>query len=473
MFVMLYKFYQRQYFFSVKLISYVKSKFKDLRICFVASIFKSLFCSYIELFCSVFPMDLLPDEVLLMIFEFLPVNDTTAICKKVCKRWAKLVERRSLIIETHADVRQLHSGLRSLLVLGWLASLRSVLLSVAYYAPYLRSLTVHAGMPFTNEHLADLKNLPNIEHLDVFARSQVHDAHFTPVVKRLKSIVFNESIAPELFRDLSGNCQLSQFHMYGRAIYYHRRYLRVLLQLRGEYLHDVTLRCTELTDAAYETIGNCANLKSLRLYSCWLITRKGIIHVTKPPLLRCLHVTGARLIRSQALGVFLKDLPMSVGELVLSASCFGDEHAPILVKKNLFLHTLELWKCKLSTAAAVTLALSLPYLKCFDIDLKLSLNQINELQIHPNLEFLRCLVEETDCNNLNETEPLKKYNHYSVPRKKIKTISSDARFPRKYFRSGSEGFRGSLFYFWTQSIELVPLPAGVRPSLDDEEDMFY
>ncbi|KAJ0173387.1 hypothetical protein K1T71_011563 [Dendrolimus kikuchii] len=140
---------------------------------------------------------------------------------------------------------------------------------------------------------------------------------------------------------------------------------------------------------------------------------------------------------------------MSITELVLSASWFGDEHIPVLVAKKLPLQTLELWKY-----------------------LNLSPSQINELQTHSSLEMLRCLNEKISSENTNNKESWKS-DHDLVLRRTIHIIPSDARFPRKYFRSGSEGFRGSLFYFWTRSKELVPLAAGARPSLEDEEDVFY
>ncbi|CAG9791128.1 unnamed protein product [Diatraea saccharalis] len=240
--------------------------------------------------------------------------------------------------------------------------------------------------------------------------------------------------------------------MYGRSFYFPCRDLLVLLEARYLHLRELTLRCSELHDFHYAAIGKCELLVTLQLYSCWLMSEAGALHVTQPPMLRSLHITSARMVRSAALSNFLAHLPRLLEELVLSGSAFNDSHVKAL--QNLpMLRVLELWNCQLSGAGALVLANVVPSLHILDLDITLTNEQIKVLDNHPNLLSVRCLTEQSNkhyCRPFN----VSKYGELQTHHVKIQRTNEN--YSHKYFRNNGEGYCASLFYYWTQKMCLQP-----------------
>lgn len=391
-------------------------------------------------------MERLPDELVLLILQRLPARALLR-ATRVCRRWAALAARLALQLRRRADAARVHGALRVLLV----TAPRLALLRPLRAARALRHLTAHAAAPLDARALAALQRLPHLRHLDVFARAGVLEAAALPALRRLSSLVLNDTPGPGVLRALAGG-PLRALHMYGRTFYFAPRELRALLAAQRPRLRELTLRCAELRDRDYEAVGACEGLEVLRLYSCWMLTAAGAAQLARPRRLRVLHATGARMLRPRALAALLRRLPPRLEELSLSSSWFGDEHAPLLAERLPGLRVLELWRCPLSAEGAVRLVADLPALRDFDSDVALTPPQLSALSAHPTLARLRARLPPT------------------CPRAGLSLRAADARVGRRFLRGGGEGFRSELFYFWTRDLELPPPPAGALPPVFDDDD---
>ncbi|XP_037292650.1 uncharacterized protein LOC119188804 [Manduca sexta] len=54
--------------------------------------------------------------------------------------------------------------------------------------------------------------------------------------------------------------------------------------------------------------------------------------------------------------------------------------------------------------------------------------------------------------------------------RKYRMISTNAKYTRRYFRGGNEGFRATLFYYWTRNRQLEPLPAHIQPDYSEPDN---
>lgn len=416
-------------------------------------------------------MESLPDEVLMMIFELLPARDALGGAARVCRRWEALVARRALDVQRRDDLQRLHRGIVALQVSSRLDSLRSFLAATTDIAPSLHSLTVPAANPFGDENLAALFRFPYLNHLDVFMQSRMLDKRLLPVLLRLSCLVVNESVPPGVLRALARSRRLRELHMYGRALYYVPRELGVVLRARRLHLSELTLRCAELTDPAYHIIGECVNLTSLQLYSCWLMRDAGARAAVRPQSLRRLHITGARMLRPRALTTLIDHLPLLIEELVLSATWFGAVHVMPLVTRLPALRLLELWRCDLTSDHILMLADALPELRNLDVDTPLPDQAVNTLFGHPSLRDLRCLFDNKE--SVDE-KPCQSYTMEDVSSGRVLRVkAADARYPRRFLRGGGEGYRAALFYYCSQERELTPLPVNLHPGFDEDDDDDY
>ncbi|XP_026750780.2 F-box/LRR-repeat protein 7-like [Galleria mellonella] len=420
-------------------------------------------------------MENLPDEVMLMIFEHLP-SRALAAAAEVCRRWNALLRRRVVEVQRQDDVKRLHRGVIALHVSGCLDSLRACLANVIDVAPHLRQLTIQATNSFGDETIAALHRLRHLDHLDVFIRNRRIEMGLLPVLMRLNSLVINETVTPGVLRALAKSERVRCIHMFGRSLYYPQRELLAVLRARQHHLTELTLRCTELTDVAYDAIGQCSNLTSLQLYSCWLMTGAGALHTTRLLKLRRLHITGARMVRTRALSVFIDQLPPHVEELCLSATWFGDDHALPLARRLPGLKVLELWRCRLTSCNILEMARALPTLYSLDLDISLTDIELLLLSDHPTITDIRCLTERRFSLYSDEAR-----DSYSIVmegsqgaggRRVVRVSSAQARLARKYVRGGGEGYRATLFYYWTQDRELDPLPLKQPPGFDLDDDDF-
>jgi hypothetical protein len=405
-------------------------------------------------------MERLPDELLIMIFDYLNGRELMGCVSQVCRRWEAVVRLLALNVRRKEDTRAL-CGVRRVRLLTRIVPVEPLLMS------HLRELTLYAATPISPEHYDALAQLYHLRHIDVFLRTRVLDSRLAPALRRLHVLVVNELIGTFA---LSALTEVFGFHMYGRALYFPRRELRQMLGVRHMFLRELTLRCTELQDIDYAAIGHCAVLQSLQLYSCWLLTAAGALLVVKPRRLRRLHVSGARLVRTQALTTMLGRLPLHMEELALSVSAFNDDHAELLQRLPA-LRVLELWRCRLTASAAVNMAKQMPSLRVLDLDILLNNYQINDLDNHSSLLDLRCLTEYSI-----RTNPYLPFNvctvgeSLKVVTKNIRVRPTNERFPYKYFRSCGEGYRGALYYYWTQDMDLEPVSNDVISIFDEDED---
>lgn len=415
-------------------------------------------------------MDLLPDEILDMIFQYFSTPELVGVCVPVSKRWQRVVEMRVLALRDDGDERRLHRGIHAVLLTTFPVDLSAMIEDITTKARFLRELTAHAPASFHEQHVEALNLLPHLIHLDIFTKPRLLDQPLAAVCKRLRTLVANESMAPGLLRALSTGSQLVALHMYGRSLHYPRREMLAVLRDRAPYLRELTLRCNELPDAAYDTIGDCYNLRELQLYSCWMLTGVGARAICRPQRLRLLHVTGAKMVRRQPLADMIAELPDGIEELALSSGWFCDDHVRILLRRGRGLRVLELWDCKLSTSAAQELAFGLPKLQQLDLDLTLSTRRLQRLARHPSLRRVRCVPADAgrDPEQYMEDHPQWEVDGLQV-------VATYAPYERKYFRASREGYRSSLFYFWTRQLTLKPLPplysrSGFEPY--DRDDFF-
>lgn len=395
-------------------------------------------------------MDILPDEILGMIFQFLSTAELMIVCVQVCQRWQYVAERHTLALRSIGDERRLHGGTRVVLLTTYPVDLLVVLHAMTTQARHLRELTVHEAAPFHTEHVVALQLLPHLVHLDVFTRPRLLDTRLAVLCQRLETLVVNESVAPGLLSSLAADSRLKELHMYGRALHYPRRDVLALVCARSSQLCALTLRCTELPDTAYEVIGACPNLHALRLYSCWRLMAAGARALMAPRRLQVLHVTGARLLRSQHLADTLQHLPPHLRDLSLSNGWCGDEHVPIIANSAPELRIIELWRCKITASGAQALAAALPKLLRLDLDLMLCRSRLHMLAHHPCLQLVRCIPEEATQNKDPDSHSMFLVNG-------LRVISTHATYAHKYFRPGGEGYQSTLFYYWTRDILLEPL----------------
>lgn len=413
-------------------------------------------------------MDVLPDEILDMIFQYVSTPMLLGVCVRVCRRWQLVAERRALALRQEGDERRLRRATRRVLLTTFPVDLFGLMDDITAKVRFIREITAHSSAPFHEPHIEALRLLPNLAHLDVFTRPRVLDERLSDIMRRLTTLVANENLAPGLLRDLADSSRLVALHMYGRAVHFPRREMLGLLRARVAHLRELTLRCNGLPDAAYCTIGDCYNLRSLQLYSCWLLSAVGSRAVCRPRRLRRLHVTGARLVRRRALADMLELLPENLTELALSNGWFGDEHVPIVAKSAPELRVLELWYCKLTPAGAEKLAAGLPKLEMLDLDLTVPKRLLRSMARHPTLQLVRCVPDNAgrDPERYMENHPIWEVDG-------LRLFATHAPYARKYFRSGGEGFRCELFYYWTQDVPLEPLEPFNYPALDPYEDPFY
>ncbi|XP_059045952.1 F-box/LRR-repeat protein 7-like [Achroia grisella] len=401
-------------------------------------------------------METLPEEVILMIFEYLPFR-TLIVVAQVCQRWKYLLRRRLLEVRRQEDLRRSHCGIIAVLISGSIDSLSSCMTTVVDVIPHLRQLTIHATYPLGARCVDDLLRLRHLDHLDVFIQERRIESRWSPLLLRLSSLVINETLTPGVLISMAAGERLRCLNMYGRSWHFPARELTPVLQARREHLTELTLRCTELADAAFEIIGRCERLTSLQLYSCWLLTSRGAQHVVRPRGLRRLHVTGARMLRSGALHAFVRSLPPALEDLCLSAGRFEDEHAPPLARRLPGLKAFELWRCEVTSHNILKMVREMPALRTLDLDIVLSEVELASLTKHPSLSYVRYLFKKRS----SEVELKEVYMNRRCGGESYQPYLRG--LPQ---RGGGEGYRASLFYYWTQDRRL---PVVVGGSQDNEE----
>ncbi|CAB3255621.1 unnamed protein product [Arctia plantaginis] len=413
-------------------------------------------------------MDVLPDEVLDMVFKYLSTPMLLGVCVRVCRRWRYVVERQALALREEGDERRLHRAMRRVLVTTFPVDLLGLMDNIIAKVRFIREITVHCSAAFHEPHTEALRMLPNLVHLDVFLQPRVLDERLSDIIRRLNTLVANEKLAPGLLRDLAASSQLVALHMYGRAMLYPCREMLDMLSARAPYMRELTLRCNQLPDAAFSTIGDCYNLLSLQLYSCRLLSTMGARALCRPRRLRRLHVTGACLVRRHALADMLELLPENLNELVLSNSWFGDEHVRIVAKSARELRVVELWCCKLTAAGAKKLACALPKLEQLDLDLTMPKRFLQAMARHSSLRFVRCVPDKA---GRHPEQYMQDHPIWEVDGLRI--FATYALYNHKYFRTGDEGFRSVLFYYWMQDVPPEPHLPYEYSEVDTYEDPFY
>lgn len=379
-------------------------------------------------------MDSLPDEVVLQVLSYLSTRELQRV-RYTCRRLRALVPECLAELRDSSDLqnRRSFAGVTALLV----ASPDRTLEDVHPYMTLqqLTSLTLHADASLVDDELLALAALPRLDHLDVFTRHAAGPA-LVPVAARLRSLVLNNAVVPLVLRHIAARCRLRAFHMYGNALHYAPHDLDSLLYARSAFLTELTLRCTELSDKHYATIGRCVNLVELRLYSCWMLRLGGALELARLGALRVLHVTGARMLWAGSLGAFLLALSAGVRSLVLSSTWLSDEHCAVLRGRR-ELRALEAWRTRLTPGGVARLVAALPGLRELDVDVELPVELYPELWQHAALQRLRCRIE--DCEEPAGTKVL---------------------FPRGdgvTRRGDGEGYSADVFYYWQLQDELLPL----------------
>ncbi|XP_041972335.1 F-box/LRR-repeat protein 7-like [Aricia agestis] len=331
----------------------------------------------------------LPDEVLLQIFSLLPPLQLDASVARVCRRWRELVGARVLVLRGPSQLERLPAGLAALVAVRRVPGLcaASALLSRASACARLTHLALHCELPLDEKDYTILATFEHLQHLDVFCKKRVLNKD-TLLPPSVTTLVVNDNMANGFLPTLCPQSKVEGFHMYGRSLYYSPREMVKFIGAHSTHLTELTLRCTEMTDKRYAVLGECGALRALRLYSCWLLTWRGVLHLARPRL-RCLHLTGARMVRSRALATLLAALPAELQELNVSCGWLGAEHEAAAARLA-GLRALEAWRCRADGAALLRLALRLPRLRRLDTDARLSPAQLADLLAHPALQDVRC-----------------------------------------------------------------------------------
>ncbi|XP_050353209.1 uncharacterized protein LOC126775374 [Nymphalis io] len=389
-------------------------------------------------------MENLPDELIMMIFSYISALELSLVMSRVCKKWNSIINSRIIRIKRAEHYKKLHKGLQVILVTDAESSIQKSEILISYairLTPRLRELTINSDFPLDKNSFKSLSLLVHLRHLDVFAKKQFlnRDTHIN---QGINSLIINETISSTFLTNLRRN-DISSFHMYGRADHFIPREMDCFLNIHAAQLRDLTLRCSEMTDARFRVLTRCVNLLSLQLYMCPLLTKHGIMPIVNLPALQRLHLTGTVLLRSRGLQELIKRLPPLVLDLNLSGSHFDGSHCGALALRLPRLRALELWRCRLERAALFKLARRLPELARLDTDVELKLAQIKELERHPALTRLRCRWKGIVRTTLNLTSSLQVYSG-------------------SFLRNSSEGPSAELFYFWTRD---TPLPEQSESSL--------
>nr|XP_026486427.1 uncharacterized protein LOC113393646 [Vanessa tameamea] len=391
-------------------------------------------------------MEDLPDELILMIFSYINALELSLVMSKVCKKWNSLIHSRIIRIKCAEHYKKLHKGLQVIFVTNTDLSIQKSETLISYIirlSPRLRELTINSDFPLDKNNFKSLSLLVHLHHLDVFAKKQVlnRDTHINPGIN---SLVVNETISYAFLASLRQN-KMSSFHMYGRADYFIPREMDCFLTIHAAQLRDLTLRCSEMTDARFRVLAHCVNLMSLQLYTCPMLTKHGITPIVSLPALQRLHITGTVLLRSRGLLELIGRLPPLVNDLNLSGSQFDSSHCGALASRLPRLRALELWRCRVERAALLKLARRLPALTRLDTDVELKVPQIKELERHPALTKLRCRWKGVVTTSLSLTSSLQVYSG-------------------SFLRNSSEGPSAELFYFWTRDSPLTEHPQTSLPT---------
>ncbi|CAH2093327.1 unnamed protein product [Euphydryas editha] len=238
-------------------------------------------------------MDNLPDEIVMMILSYINPLELSSVTSKVCKKWNDFIASRIIRIKRAEHYEKLHEGLQVILVTDAEPSVDHSDTLVSYairLTPRLRELTINCDFPLDKNTFKSLSALVHLRHLDVFAKKQIlnRDTHINAGIT---SLVVNETISNGFFTSLK-QLKLSAFHMYGRADHFMPREMESFLRVQAVYLRDLTLRCSNMTDARFKVLGLCVNLLSLQLYTCSMLTKHGIHPIVGLPELQRLHITG-------------------------------------------------------------------------------------------------------------------------------------------------------------------------------------
>ncbi|KAH9637536.1 hypothetical protein HF086_010947 [Spodoptera exigua] len=406
-------------------------------------------------------IECLPDIVLDQIFWFLRPLELLRSCALVSKRWNALVVRRALVVRGSRHVQLVRHSLRALYVV--LPDIRSELPpflplfdligDIVRQAPMLVELSLGVDVPLDPYLMSTLNGLRCLRHLDVFPSYKL-GSEMLPLLLRLDTLVLNNVVHSKVLVELATQGRLKALHLHGYLLV--RNYpLRGMLRLiNATDLRELTLRCSELHNPAYETVVTCPNLTSLQLYSCRYLTGAGAVHLTRPRGLTRLHVTGARSLTPVGLAAMLATLPPGLTDLALSGTSFAEEHAQLLPAQAPRLKELELWRCHISAKAVIVLASALLQIRCLSVEVALTAEQLRILAVHPTLILVRC-----------GPMPMKP-DTYKISGLRI--VSTKAKYPlpcmfQSNLDNSTDGFRASFCYYWMHHSDLEPV--GATPNL--------
>ncbi|XP_038215646.1 uncharacterized protein LOC119835089 isoform X2 [Zerene cesonia] len=340
-------------------------------------------------------MNKLPDEILLMIFDYLPPRILYSIVSKVCRRWKNMVSHRVITMTNYSKILNMNKGVVAVFAPLDQISIQIQLpieIAIKLHTMNIRELILNDNFPIGEIFMKSLHSIKTLRHLDVFALSDLHTGYLPP--PQVNSIVLNNNIRPDYLINLAPYKQIKALHMYGQSHNYILSKMRLVIRLHSKHLTHLTLICHGIKDRRWKVIGQCTNLLQLHMYTCSSVTAKGVVHVMRLPKLKVLHITGCTILRPTALARGIRQLSHSLVELNLSATPFSELHIPVLVTTVPRLRRLELWSCGLTPEGVLQLAAGLAQLVDLDTDVTLSRDHLARLAEHPALKELRCVYKE-------------------------------------------------------------------------------
>ncbi|CAD0233599.1 unnamed protein product [Spodoptera littoralis] len=420
-------------------------------------------------------IECLPDIILDHIFWFLRPLELLRSCALVSKRWNTLVVRRALVVRGTRHLQRVRHSLHALYVLlpdiisemPPRVPLFDLVPTIVRQAPLLVELSLGVDVPLDPYMMGTLNGLRCLRHLDVFPSYKI-GSETLPLLLRLDALVLNNVVHSKVLVELATQGRLKALHLQGYLLV--RNYpLRGMLRLiNATDLRELTLRCSELHNPAYETVVTCPNLTSLQLYSCRYLTGAGAVHLTRPRGLTRLHVTGARSLSPVGLAAMLATLPPGLKDLALSGTSFADEHAQLVITHAPHLEELELWRVHISAKAVILLASLLLQIRCLSVEVAMTAEQLRILAVHPTLKLVRC-----------GSMPMKP-DTYKISG--LRVVSTKAKYPlpcmfQSNLDNSTDGFRASFCYYWMHYSDLEPVGATANMAIstvmeDSHNNMF-
>ncbi|CAG9791129.1 unnamed protein product [Diatraea saccharalis] len=124
-------------------------------------------------------MDRLPDEVMLMIFEWILPCKLLGAVSQVCRRWASLVAHRALLLKHENELQRCHQGLHGVRVLN---RQTTIMINKLFEFRNLRDITICSATPLSSDCFKALIHLEQLDHLDVFLDGRPLDASMLPTL---------------------------------------------------------------------------------------------------------------------------------------------------------------------------------------------------------------------------------------------------------------------------------------------------